>query len=96
MRKLTIQQKLIMPSSQSEVNEAFKDRDLLITLKGLILDLVNIEEDMAILDVSNKGRSIARVKKVLLQHGKNVKDLKLRIDQIRKDTIKERGTKSIH
>lgn len=83
-------------SNQGEINEAFKDRDLLITLKGLILDLVSIEQDVAILDVSNVGTSISQAKRVLLQHGKNVNDFKKRIDQIRIETMKERNIKSIH
>ena len=88
-----IQKRLTMDtqSNQECINEAFKDRNLLVTLKGLIFDLVDIEQDMAILDVSNKSRSIGRIKRVLLQHGKNINDLKKRIDQIRKDIIKERG-----
>ena len=85
-----------MPTNQSEINESFKDRDLLITLKGLILDLVSIEQDVAILDVSNVGTSISQAKRVLLQHGKNIKDFKKRIDQIRIETMKERNIKSIH
>ena len=83
-------------SNQESINEAFKDRNLLITLKGLIFDLVDIEKDVAILDVSNVGMSISQVKRVLLQHGKNVNDFKKEIDQIRIETMKERGTKSIY
>lgn len=85
-----------MVDNQQNLNEAFKDRDLLITLKSLIFDLVEIEEDMAILDVSNVGASIARVKRILLQHGKNIEDLKRTVDGIRVETLKERGTKSIN
>ena len=51
---------------------------------------------MAILDVSNVGASIARVKRILLQHGKNIEDLKRTVDGIRVETLKERGTKSIN
>ena len=82
--------------NQSNINQAFKDRDLLITLKALLFDLVGLEKDMAILDVSNVGTSISQVKRVLLQHGKNINDLKKRIDLIRIETMKERGTKSIY
>lgn len=85
-----------MDSNQQQLNESFKDRMLLSTLKQLIFDLVDIEQDMAILDVSNKGASIARVKRVLLVHGKNITDLKRVVESIRVDTMKERGTKSIH
>lgn len=82
--------------NQSNINQSFKDRNLLITLKALIFDLVGLEKDMAVLDVSNVGASISQVKRVLLQHGKNIGDLKKRIDDIRVETIKERGTKSIY
>ncbi len=85
-----------MEDNQQNLNESFKDRKLLSTLKELIFDLVDIEQDMAILDVSNKGASIARVKRVLLIHGKNIIDLKRIVESIRVDTMKERGTKSIH
>ena len=81
--------------NQQNINEAFKGRDLLITLKALIFDLVGLEKDMAVLDVSNVGASISQAKRVLLQHGKNINDLKKRIDAIRIETMKERGTKSI-
>ena len=85
-----------MEDNQQQLNESFKDRKLLSTLKQLIFDLVDIEQDMAILDVSNKGASIARVKRVLLVHNKNIIDLKRIVEAIRIDTMKERGTKSIH
>lgn len=85
-----------MVDNKQSIDQSFKDRDLLITLKSLIFDLVDIEEDMAILDVDNKSASIARVKRVLLQHGKNIVDLKRKVDNIRVELIKERGIKSIH
>ena len=85
-----------MTSNQQTINESVKDRNLLSELKQMIFNLVNIEEDIAILDISNKSASIARVKRMLLQHGKDVGDFKKKIDDIRKALIKERGIKSIH
>lgn len=83
-------------SNQIKLNDEFKDRQLLAKLKQLIFNLVDIEEDMARLDVSNVGACVANVKRVLLLHEKDVINLKKEVDNIRKDILKERGTKSIH
>lgn len=85
-----------MEGNQESINDHAKERNLLATLKGLIFDLISIEEDVATLDVANKSKCIATCKRVLLQHGKKVEDFKREIENIRKEYIKEKGIKSIH
>ena len=84
-----------MEGNQQHLNQSFKDRKLLNTLKQLILDLLEIEEDVAKLDVSNVGTCVGNVKRVLLKHGKNINDFKHVIDNIRKEILKERNINKV-
>ena len=66
-----------------------KERDLLGKLKSLILELVETEEDLAKLEVSDMIAPARRVRKALLEHNKSVTEFKKEIDLIRKGSVSE-------
>ena len=62
-------------------------RNLLDDLKKLIFELVEIESDVAKLDVSDRMSSIRRVKRSLIVHEKSTSNFKKSIDSIRKSIV---------
>ena len=68
----------------------FEDRNLLEQLKSLIMQLVEIESDVAKLDISNRMMSVRRAKRAMLLHIKSAIDFKKQIDNIRKDIVTEK------
>ena len=73
--------------------QPFEDRNLLEELKSLIMQLVEIESDVAKLDISNRMMSIRRVKRAMLLHIKSATNFKKEIDNIRKDIVTEKLNK---
>lgn len=72
------------------VIDPLKDRNLLDELKALIFELVEMEVDIARLDVSDQMTSMRRAKKALVLHVKHTQALKKKVDSIRKDNLKEK------
>ena len=64
-------------------------RELLETLKSLIFELVEIDHDVARLELVNSRESVKRAKRVLLLHERNTNRFRKAIDDIRKEMIKE-------
>ena len=67
-----------------------KGRNLLEELKNLIFELVELEADVAKIDVSDRMTSVRRVKKGMLLHIKATTKFKKKIDSIRKDILMEK------
>ena len=68
----------------------FEDRHLLDKLKNLIMQLVEVEADVAKLDMSNRMMSVRRVKRAMLLHLTASKQFKIEIDNIRKEIVTEK------
>tara|TARA_Y100000814_G_scaffold293633_1_gene276291 strand:+ start:11545 stop:11757 length:213 start_codon:yes stop_codon:yes gene_type:complete len=64
-----------------------RKRELLPKLKELILELVELDKDIAKMEVNDSVALIRRVKRSLLDHQKNTNVFKKEIDNIRKDII---------
>ncbi len=73
--------------SQREADMTYKGRNLLKTLKSLIFELVEIEADVARVDMADRMASVRRIKRALTLHLTNTKNFKKDIDSIRKGII---------
>lgn len=67
--------------------------NLLGNLKKLIFELVEIESDVAKLDVSDRMSSVRRVKRALLVHSKSTNDFKKEIDKVRLSIVNKKEKK---
>ena len=76
--------------STQRITSVSKGRNLLEELKNLIFELVELEADVAKIDVSDRMTSVRRVKKGMLLHIKTATKFKKKIDSIRKDIIIEK------
>lgn len=76
--------------STQRITSISKGRNLLEELKNLIFELVELEADVAKIDISDRMTSVRRVKKGMLLHIKTTTKFKKKIDSIRKDIIIEK------
>ncbi len=65
-------------------------RMLLPRLNELIMELVDINKDIATLEVRDAITSVRRAKKAVLAHQRNTEAFKKELDEIRKEILKDK------